>query len=442
MRGAEREGRVHIDHLFLFIEPDGPEIDTLRRIGLAETYRRAHPGQGTANACFAFDNLFLELLWLTSEADARSPAIARTRLWERSRWSRKGACPLGIAIRGDLAEVGVPTWDYRPPYLSQVLPAGAGIPVATASDDPAVPMVFTSPGNAPPAQWPPERRGKLQQAAGFGPVRWVELSLPAHAASAPPLRALASADPPLRIAPRADGQHSLRLALADPGGRHTHTLDLATTGLGQWRITLIDEDLPRRSWQRAWASLGLGAPEGLMQQLMVAWAEPQRHYHTPQHLRECLALLDPALGLAQHPGKVELALWFHDAIYDPQGKDNEARSADWAVEALAQAGANREVQQRVRALIMATCHDAEPEGDDAQLLVDIDLAILGADPARFAEYDAQVREEYRWVPEAVYRVKRREVLAGFLARPMIYATERFRDRFEGRARENLERATR
>lgn len=178
-----------------------------------------------------------------------------------------------------------------------------------------------------------------------------------------------------------------------------------------------------------------------MQRLLDAWAEPQRHYHSQQHLRECLALLEPALDLAQHPGEVELALWFHDAIYDPQGKGNEARSADWAIDALAQAGASQEVQQRVRALIMATCHDADPEGGDARLLVDIDLAILGADPARFAEYDAQVRAEYRWVPGWLYRRKRKEVLAGFLNRQAIYGTGRFRDRLEGRARENLREAT-
>ena len=430
---------MEVHHIFLFIEPDGPEIETLKRLGLTETYRRAHPGQGTANVCFAFDNLFLELLWLTSEAEARSPAIARTRLWERSRWSAMGSSPFGIAVRGDLANAGVPSWDYRPPYLSQVLPAGAGIPVATASDDPVLPMVFVSPGNAPPTQWPPERRGGLQRAAGFGPVRSVELGVTARAASAPLLQSLTSANPPIRFAPRADGRHSLRLALADSEGRHTHTLDLATTDLGRWRITLIDEDLPRRSWQRAWAALGLSAPEELMQQLLDAWAEPQRHYHSQQHLRECLALLEPALDLAQRPGEVELALWFHDAVYDPQGQGNEARSADWACEALAQAGAVSEVQQRVRALIMATCHDAVPVDDDARLLVDIDLAILGADPARFAEYDAQVREEYRWVPEMIYRVKRREVLSGFLTRPLIYGTERFREGFEGQARENLGR---
>lgn len=424
---------VEIDHVFLFIGPDGPEPETLRRLGLSETYRRAHPGQGTANACFAFDNLFLELLWLTSEDEARSAAIARTRLWERSRWREDGNCPLGVAVRGDLAGAGVPTWDYRPPYL----PEGVSIPVAHASDDPALPMVFVSPGNQSPVGWPEARRGALQRAAGFGAVLAVELGLPAPAATAPLLHTLGDAHPPTNSVTRRDARHLLRLALADAQGRHTHTLDLASTAAGAWRISLIDERLPERSWQRAWAALGLSAPEGLKQRLLDAWAEPQRHYHSTQHLHECLALLEPALDLAQHAGEVELALWFHDAIYDPQGPGNEQRSADWACEALAHAGASHEVQQRVRMLIMATCHDAEPEGDDARLLVDIDLAILGADPARFAEYDAQVREEYRWVPEAIYRVKRREVLAGFLARPAIYGTEWFRDRFEGRARENL-----
>ncbi len=428
---------VVVDHLFLFVEPDGPEGDALKRLGLAETYRRAHPGQGTANVCFAFDNLFLELLWLTSEAEARSGPIARTRLWERSRWREDGTCPLGVAVRGDLADAGVPTWDYCPPYL----PQGVSIPVAIASDDPALPMVFVSPGNQPLVDWPEVRRGPLQRTAGFGKVLSVDLGLPAPAACAPLLRALGGVHPPMKAAARRDDRHHLRLALADAQGRHTHTLDLASTAIGSWRLSLFDERLPERSWQRAWAALGLQAPEGLLQKLLGAWAEPQRHYHSTQHLHECLNLLEPALELAQRPGEVELALWFHDAVYDPQGQDNERRSADWAAEALAQAGAGSDVQQRVRALIMATCHDAEPVGDDARLLVDIDLAILGADPARFAEYDAQVREEYRWVPEAIYQVKRREVLAEFLARPVIYGTGRFRDRFEGQARENLSRRT-
>lgn len=166
---------LEIDHIFMFIEPDGPEIDALKRQGLTETYRRAHPGQGTANVCFAFNNLYLELLWLTSEAEARSPAIARTRLWERSQWRTLGTCPFGIAFRGDLAGAGVPTWDYRPPYL----PPGMGIQVATDSEDPMQPMLFSFPGSAAPRDWPAERRGRLQRDAGWEELSGLTLRTPA-----------------------------------------------------------------------------------------------------------------------------------------------------------------------------------------------------------------------------------------------------------------------
>ncbi len=79
---------------------------------------------------------------------------------------------------------------------------------------------------------------------------------------------------------------------------------------------------------------------------------------------------------------------------------------------------------------MTTCHDALPETVDEQVLVDIDLSILGADAARFDEYEVQVRAEYRWVPDFVFRPKRREVLEEFLARPTLYSTERFQTLLE------------
>ena len=194
------------------------------------------------------------------------------------------------------------------------------------------------------------------------------------------------------------------------------------------------------SWQRAWRALGLVPPAGLRERLVAAWREPQRHYHSLQHLQEGVDLLSEVRGEATHAGEVELALWFHDAVYDPQARDNERRSADDAAACLALAGAAPEVARRVHALVMATCHAAEPATPDERLLVDIDLAILGAAPARFAEYDAQVRAEYAWVPEAVYRDKRREVLAGFLARASLYGTPRLRDRLEAAARANLRAA--
>lgn len=194
------------------------------------------------------------------------------------------------------------------------------------------------------------------------------------------------------------------------------------------------------SWQRAWNHLGLQAPDGLRERLISAYQEPHRRYHSLQHLGECIAHVESALELAIHPGEVEIALWFHDAIYELQARDNEKRSADWAVDEMTRCGALAGQTQRVFALIMATCHTAMPVEPDQQLLVDIDLAILGADPARFAEYDAQVKAEYSWVPEAMYRVKRREVLQGFLDREVIYHTLYFRTRREQQARANLQAA--
>ena len=190
-------------------------------------------------------------------------------------------------------------------------------------------------------------------------------------------------------------------------------------------------------WQRAWNHLGLRAPNGLKERLIAAYAEPQRCYHSLQHLRECLAHFESASHLAGNPGEVEIALWFHDAIYELQGKDNEARSARWALDELTSSGASAEQLQSVQSLIMATCHTATPTDPDEQLLVDIDLAILGASPERFAEYDAQVKIEYSWVPDPIYAVKRKEVLLSFLDRSPIYSTEHFRARCEQQARANL-----
>ena len=196
-----------------------------------------------------------------------------------------------------------------------------------------------------------------------------------------------------------------------------------------------------RSWSRAW--LGLGASDdglALRDRLLAAWSEPQRRYHTVRHLGDCIALFEAAAQLAAHPAEVEIALWFHDAVYELKAKDNEARSAAWAEQALSAAHVGPDIRARVHELIMATCHAAQPSTDDGRLLVDIDLSILGADPERFDEYEVQVRQEYAWVPGPVFRRKRREILQGFLARPSLYATGWFQQRFDAMARSNLQRS--
>ncbi|CBL46942.1 Conserved hypothetical protein [gamma proteobacterium HdN1] len=197
-------------------------------------------------------------------------------------------------------------------------------------------------------------------------------------------------------------------------------------------MTILDP-----SWNQTWIDLELNAPEGLYEQLSTAYQEPQRHYHSQQHLIECLAHFEQVRGLAEHPGEVAIALWFHDAVYDVRGANNERQSADWAIRALTPCKATPATLRRIEELIMATRHDATPILPDEQLLVDIDLAILGASPQRFAEYDKQVRAEYSWVPSILYRMKRKKVLQSFLERPNIYCTQHFRAHYEAQARINL-----
>jgi predicted metal-dependent HD superfamily phosphohydrolase len=95
---------------------------------------------------------------------------------------------------------------------------------------------------------------------------------------------------------------------------------------------------------------------------------------------------------------------------------------------------------RVRDHILATRHEAVANDADSRLVVDIDLSILGVDEAAYAQFEVNVRKEYRWVPSLLFRRKRAEILESFLARPEIYTTQLFRDRYEVTARRNLSQA--
>jgi predicted metal-dependent HD superfamily phosphohydrolase len=203
----------------------------------------------------------------------------------------------------------------------------------------------------------------------------------------------------------------------------------------------MDAGARRAAWIDAWRALGVAAPdEALLAELLSRYGEPHRAYHTLQHLDECLDALARERSHAERPAEIALALWFHDAVYDVQRHDNEQQSADWAQQALRAAGVADAVARRVHALVMATRHDAQPEDGDAQLLVDIDLSILGAPAARFAEYERQIRIEYAHVPPEVFERRRREILGGFLARDPLYLTASVRARLEAQARLNLQQA--
>ena len=198
-------------------------------------------------------------------------------------------------------------------------------------------------------------------------------------------------------------------------------------------------DLTR--WSLLWHMLEARRPgELVFDELALAYAEAQRAYHTLEHIHDCLAQFDGASVLAEHPIEVEAALWLHDVVYDPRAADNEERSAEWAENALTRGGVLDAAIARIRGLILATKHRAVPHGQDAALLLDIDLSILGREPASFQRYESQIRQEYSHVPEAAFREGRARILEAFLVRETIYQTALFRERYEARARENLSRS--
>jgi predicted metal-dependent HD superfamily phosphohydrolase len=154
------------------------------------------------------------------------------------------------------------------------------------------------------------------------------------------------------------------------------------------------------------------AEQALVRDRLVAtYDDPARGYHDLRHLTEVLTHLDELVPAdAAERDAVVLAAWFHDAVYDVAG-DNEERSARLA--------------------------DAVPDDLAGQLLCDADLAILAAEPERYADYVAGVRREYAEVPDEQFRAGRKAVLEDLLAHDSLFRTDAARERWEAKARANV-----
>ena len=200
-----------------------------------------------------------------------------------------------------------------------------------------------------------------------------------------------------------------------------------------------DQDAARQRFERALRAAGaVRSPPGLFQELLVRHAEAHRHYHTLEHVQACLRGLDRFRELAERPDEVELALWFHDAVYDPAARCLGRRSAELARHSLADLGIPADAVERIAAYVEATQRH-EASSNDGALVIDLDLGILGVRPAAFDCFELQIRSEYPHVPDALYVRGRLEVLERFLSRPQIYQHSPIRSALEAPARSNLRR---
>lgn len=166
-----------------------------------------------------------------------------------------------------------------------------------------------------------------------------------------------------------------------------------------------------------------------------------RYYHNLHHIQNVLETVELLSPYAQDLPAIQLAAWFHDAIYDVQRNDNEARSADYAADVLQALGLPAATIAKVAALIRATKHNRACPGDtDCQIILDADLATFASDWETQEAIERAIRQEYAFVPEAAYRQGRQAILQNFLQRDRIYYTEPMYREREAAARENIERS--
>lgn len=195
---------------------------------------------------------------------------------------------------------------------------------------------------------------------------------------------------------------------------------------------------------------GAAAADEVFDELDRCYSHAHRHYHNWAHVAACLDRLEAARSLAADPVAVELALWFHDAVYVPAAPDNEQRSAEMLVKAARRLCFTAAAAAEAQMLVLATRYFAgegsgadgssRPDTRDRDLIRDIDLSILGAPPDEFDRYEQEIGLEYGFVPDTERARRRMAVLEGFLALPRIYQTALFRKRYEQQARRNLGRS--
>lgn len=191
-------------------------------------------------------------------------------------------------------------------------------------------------------------------------------------------------------------------------------------------------------WERCCRADTDGDPNRVFDGLSGLYSQAGRHYHTPEHIDHCLRQFDLAAGLMDDPDAVEMALWFHDAIYDAAARDNERRSAQLFVDLMGGAVA-KPFERRVWDLIMVTKHPSSPRTSDEAFMVDIDLSSFGLPWRAFARDSQAVRQEFAHLSEKTFAAKQRSFLEALLNRKHFCFTEFFRQRHEASARRNISR---
>lgn len=181
--------------------------------------------------------------------------------------------------------------------------------------------------------------------------------------------------------------------------------------------------------------------DSIIAELREIYEDPARRYHNINHIESMLDNLDLSvhLQLVKHPVRVRNAIWFHDAVYDATRTDNEIQSSALWMRKMTPLLVDEPLQWGKRA-ILATIEHLPNDDPDIQLLLDLDLASLGASWEVFQANTQAIRREYSHVSDEDFRKGRLDFLEGMLARRQIYGTKYWHEKLEQKAIENLEKA--
>jgi predicted metal-dependent HD superfamily phosphohydrolase len=204
----------------------------------------------------------------------------------------------------------------------------------------------------------------------------------------------------------------------------------------------VNSTMDRGRFQQLWQRCAIGKTDSTVSgsrfdEVCARYNEAHRRYHTPEHIVHCLQQFDAARDLITNDCAVELALWYHDVVYDIGANDNEALSAEFFVRH-AQGELSDELIATVQQLIMVTMHLChQPKTVDEAYLVDIDLSSFGLPWERFQRDSIAVRKEFPQTPDDEFYPKQEHFLGELLRRESFCFTDFFRQRHERQARENI-----
>jgi len=190
-------------------------------------------------------------------------------------------------------------------------------------------------------------------------------------------------------------------------------------------------------WRRCVASPPSPDAAVVYGDLFARLQEPGRRFHNIGHIDDCLRRLEEVRPHLQDADAVEVALWFHDAVYVPGDPTNERRSAELFLSH--GVGARPLFRRRVTALILTTRRNRTPRGNDCRFIDDIDLAGFGSPWEEFMYNGDLLRREFASQSDADYYRGLGSFLTALRRRPRLFRTDWFAKRYEAQAQRNLVR---